>query len=45
MAQKMGITLIARAKGNHFLVYNGAENINYDAIPEQHLRPLAVNQA
>ncbi|MCP3670051.1 MAG: formate dehydrogenase accessory sulfurtransferase FdhD [Gammaproteobacteria bacterium] len=45
LAQKMGITLIARAKGNHFLVYNGAENINYDAIPEQHLRPLAVNQA
>jgi FdhD protein len=33
VAQKVGMTLIARAKGRHFLVYNGAENIEFDAIP------------
>ena len=27
--------MIARAKGNHFLVYHGAENISFDAKPEQ----------
>ena len=31
LAQQLGITLIARAKGRHFLVYNGVENISYDA--------------
>jgi len=34
VAQKVGVTLIARAKGKHFLVYNGAENIEFDAIPD-----------
>lgn len=33
LAQDLGITLIARAKGRHFLVYNGAENIEFDAMP------------
>ncbi len=33
LAQKVGVTLIARAKGKHFLVYNGVENIEYDAPP------------
>lgn len=33
LARKVGVTLIARAKGNHFMVYNGAELLNYDAIP------------
>ncbi|MCH1925829.1 formate dehydrogenase accessory sulfurtransferase FdhD [Shewanella sp. C32] len=31
LAQKLGITMIARAKGRHFLVYNGAENLQFDA--------------
>ncbi|WOT05310.1 formate dehydrogenase accessory sulfurtransferase FdhD [Shewanella youngdeokensis] len=31
LAQKLGITMIARAKGRHFLIYNGAENIEFDA--------------
>jgi len=35
LAQELGVTMIARAKGKHFLVYNGAENIIYDAQPEQ----------
>ena len=33
LAQKVGVVLIARAKGRHFLVYNGAEQIAFDAIP------------
>ncbi len=33
IARRVGVTLIARAKGNHFLVYNGADNIAFDAIP------------
>ena len=33
IAQQVGVTLIARAKGRHFLVYHGGETIDYDAIP------------
>lgn len=33
LAQKLGITMIARAKGRHFLIYNGAENVEFDATP------------
>ena len=33
LAQKIGVVLIARAKGQHFLVYNGSEQILFDAIP------------
>jgi FdhD protein len=32
-AQKIGVTMIARAKGSHFLVYNGAERVIFDAKP------------
>lgn len=35
LAEKVGVTLIARAKGRHFLVYNGAEQIDFDAIPSK----------
>jgi FdhD protein len=34
LAQELGITMIARAKGKHFLVYHGAENIQFDALPD-----------
>jgi FdhD protein len=34
LAQDLGVTLIARAKGRHFLVYNGKDTVIYDAIPE-----------
>lgn len=34
LAQKLGIILIARAKGKHFLVYHGAEYILFDV--DQH---------
>ncbi len=33
LARTIGVTMIARAKGRHFLVYNGAEHIVFDAIP------------
>ena len=33
LAQKTGVTMIARAKGRHFLVFNGKELIDYDAPP------------
>jgi FdhD protein len=33
LARKIGVTLIARAKGTHFLVYNGVEQIDFDAVP------------
>lgn len=32
MAIQSGVTLISRAKGKHFMVLNGAENIQFDAI-------------
>lgn len=31
MARQSGVTLISRAKGKHFLVLNGIENIEFDA--------------
>ena len=34
IAQKVGVTLIARAKGRHFLVYHGREFIEFDDVPE-----------
>jgi FdhD protein len=33
IAQKVGVTLIARAKGRHFLVYHGSELIEFDDMP------------
>ena len=38
IAQKVGVTLIARAKGRHFLVYHGREFIEFDAVPTKPLR-------
>lgn len=39
LAQELGITLIARAKGKHFLIYNGADTIAFDAIPKTRRQP------
>ncbi len=33
LAQDLRVTMIARAKGRHFLVYNGASTIDYDQVP------------
>jgi len=35
IAQKLGVILISRAKGKHFLVYNGVEQIKFDAVPQK----------
>ncbi len=35
LAQELGVTMIARAKGRHFLVYNGAADIEFDAPPRR----------
>jgi hypothetical protein len=34
--------MIARAKGNHFLVYHGAENVVFDQRPER--QPASARQ-
>ena len=34
LSQKLGVTTISRAAGKHFLVYNGAETLIYDAKPK-----------
>ncbi len=33
LARRLGVMMIARAKGRHFLVYNGAADIIFDARP------------
>ncbi|UCH53625.1 MAG: formate dehydrogenase accessory sulfurtransferase FdhD [Pseudomonadota bacterium] len=33
LAQELGIVMIARAKGSHFLVYHGAQDVVLDAAP------------
>ena len=33
LAQDLGMIMIARAKGKHFLVYNGADQVAFDARP------------
>ena len=33
IAQKLGMTLIAHAKGQHFLIFNGENNVIFDACP------------
>ena len=30
LARETGVTMFSRAKGKHFLLYNGAENIEFD---------------
>ena len=39
IAQKVGVTLIARAKGRHFMVYHGSELIEFDAMPPPRPQP------
>ncbi|MEW8000316.1 MAG: formate dehydrogenase accessory sulfurtransferase FdhD [Candidatus Thiodiazotropha endolucinida] len=45
LARKVGVTLIARAKGRHFLVYNGADQISFDAVPEVRPQKSGARQA
>ena len=43
LAQKLGVILIARAKGKHFLVYNGTEQITLDEVPKTRRPPGTVS--
>jgi FdhD protein len=40
LARELGVTMIARAKGEHFLVFNGAERIAFDATPTAPARTI-----
>ena len=42
LARTIGVVLIARAKGQHFLVYNGADQIAFDAVPSKRPARKAV---
>ena len=42
LAGDLGVIMIARAKGRHFLVYNGADRIEFDAVPERRPAPAAA---
>jgi FdhD protein len=35
-ARVVGVVMIARARGRHFLVYNGAERVHFDTPPPRH---------
>jgi FdhD protein len=39
LAQEIGMTIIARAKGRHFMIYNGKETMEFDAIPPERRVP------
>ena len=34
IAKETDVTLLGRAKGKHFLIYNGKDNIVFDDMPE-----------
>ncbi|MBF2759044.1 MAG: formate dehydrogenase accessory sulfurtransferase FdhD [Ectothiorhodospiraceae bacterium AqS1] len=41
LAETLGVMMVARAKGRHFLVYHGADRIEFDAIPAKRPLPAA----
>ena len=43
LAEHFGVTLIARAKGHHFLVYSGKDNLIYDQIPKHRRDTDTIN--
>ena len=45
LAQDLGIVMIARAKGRHFLVYHGADQISFDAPPPARPKPRSLQAA
>jgi FdhD protein len=45
LAQKLGVILIARTKGRHFLIYNGADRVEFDAVPQQRTEPVIHHRA
>ncbi|KPK66948.1 MAG: formate dehydrogenase family accessory protein FdhD [Acidithiobacillales bacterium SM23_46] len=45
LAQELGIVMIARAKGRHFLVYHGADSLVLDAVPVPGPRGVSAAEA
>jgi FdhD protein len=43
LAEHLGVTLIARAKGRHFFVYSGKNNLSYDQIPKRRREADAIS--
>ena len=43
LAEHLGVTLIARAKGHHFLVYSGKNNLIYDQTPKRRRDTDTIN--
>lgn len=44
LARTLGIAMLARAKGKHFLVFSGADTLLYDALPSDANRSLDTTQ-
>ncbi len=40
LARRVGVTLLSRAKGRHFLIYNGADKIIFDDLKKNSERPV-----
>jgi FdhD protein len=45
LARELGIIMIARAKGRHFLVYHGADDILFDEPPAAEMTPREAKAA
>lgn len=41
IAKQLGVVLISRAKGKHFLVYHGADQIEFDEKPKKRMKSVA----
>lgn len=44
LAQDLNVVMIARAKGKHFLIYNGEDQIVFDAVPTAPARSAATSR-
>ena len=45
LARQVGVLMIARAKGRHFLIYHGAERFDFDAKPAPRLGEPGMRRA
>ena len=45
LSKELGVTTIARAGGKHFLVYNGADTVIFDAKPTQKVTSILEDSA
>ena len=45
LAQDLRVTMIARAKGRHFLLYNGEDTVDYDQVPPKRRNVVRTSAA